>query len=1666
MDKSKLKKLLTTTSALIMVSGLSSTAMGALFKDNAGDLTVGDGQAVVNAVSVPGGTPNWTANDSLYLNGANNVVLGNVAGATVGTIDMNNNAQNVTVAINSSVGSIISTGGNPNDASLIIKDGKSLTLTTQAGLDAVAGAQVGGIYTGLGTIILGHANGGGATLNINSDATFAATSTIDGDAANRGVINVMAAKNVTFNGVIGGVQPIDQFNVAAGATANVNADASANTGFKLAGTGRLKVGNGITLTGVVVADGGAGNGVLEFLGAGVVTGKIGNAAAITELVASGAGAVDLQALSKAQTFTVAHAGADIQVSVNGATGNVNYTANGQVSLAAGSTLTGDLTTISNADANGTNGGKLVSAAASTVTGAIGTVGNRLDTVEVTGAGLLDLTAANGVHYARQFLFKNNAAIIQVAGGGSLTGNAVANVGGNGNIYFAGNGSFTGTLGTVNALAMVKSVGAGIVQISAGNHIVDEFQAADNASVFTFADGANITGKIDNATGAPNATIVNFLGSGSVSSTTGQTNGFSVVNLKGDANSVVKFGNTLQATNINIGNAVGAASGTLEMNDAGNIAGIVNFLDNTANGTGKIKISGNPGNHTIGKVVVAQVVTGSGEIEITSALTGRTITLGGQIGDSTVVDKYLKKLTVNSGAVSNTVTFDANSHQSHISEIAIGAGGNNGGAILNFTKAVGEYKIATISSAIAGKGVVKISHDTEFKNVDVGGNVGIKIGVGLPVNALEFNGDRVLIIPNGSEIYAQQLNAGANGNGTITFAGDATFSAVANTNSIKNINVNGAAKTVKILKDLKIDNGQIKIVDTATLEISGNIADNGAGNGVKIIGSAGANQGILKFTNTAAITLVQTRIGQGGNFLKTIEFAGGNVDISDANSTVAHNTNDFVFSGANAMKVTFNNATDVTLATFRNTNAVGITHTVVLGKTQAFNGAKLGDGAAGGNGLINFQLANGTDATLDGATTANGANFTTGAPGTGKLEFLGAGITVNSVGTDGNGLAKVTFTESGGIAAGTFATEVKVNTGKTATLGGRVKSDNLHLEDDLSKVIFADGAIVDSITKADAAGKGLVEFAGSGTLNQDISVSGGNKVAQVLFADDVAKTLTLNANITSGDVKMRKGIVKLAKDVTVIGTTVTAAATTFDLGSQKLNASTLAMSGTNNITFAATVNGNAVTGGQIVVSQGGGVLAYAAGTAINVLAQDAGSSRPTGGATRTFTLIANNTGTAVTGANALDVTKVKVDKLNPFTDWIAQIDANGGLVLVQEDNALEVLKNALGSAATQDQKDNLAALSAAATGTDAEKVVAMMSTLVNADGSEKVKGKVAETMDRLTTTTTVTDNIAGTGAAVSNALGARLDNLAGIQQTGTPVQTREVAAAETGISAGEESARYGVWATPFYNQTTQKARKGAAGYKGTTFGGSFGFDTRANDDLIIGAAVTVANSEMKHKNFKSGDKTKVGSMLFSIYGMQQMTDAWFVNGIATFGTNDVKNNERRVSGLTTYDTVRGNYTSMSFNGEVMFGYGVAMQQVSVTPMVGLRYSRVNDGGYTETGSTTGQNLKVNTKASNKMEAIAGARLSGGTFDVNGMNVTPEIHAFVNQDLIGKTSKPTITLAGAGNLATKSRKPIRTTFNVGAGVMANYGMMEYGAGYDADIADKRIGHTGTLKIRVNF
>lgn len=315
----------------------------------------------------------------------------------------------------------------------------------------------------------------------------------------------------------------------------------------------------------------------------------------------------------------------------------------------------------------------------------------------------------------------------------------------------------------------------------------------------------------------------------------------------------------------------------------------------------------------------------------------------------------------------------------------------------------------------------------------------------------------------------------------------------------------------------------------------------------------------------------------------------------------------------------------------------------------------------------------------------------------------------------------------------------------------------------------------------------------------------------------------------------------------------------------------------------------------------------------------------------------------------------------------------------------------------------------------------------------------------------------TNAAINNRMGAFSNH----PQPGVQLASQGV----SGVAAGEgDHTMYGAWVSPFYNQTTQKARGSRAGFKSSTYGATLGFDTQANADLTVGVAGTYAKSDVKHKNFKSGDKTKGDTFAFSIYGIQQLTNNCFLQGHAAYATTKMKNSEKRIA-ATTSETARSEFDVTSYNAELLAGFNYNMGEAIITPLVGASYTRINNSGYTETG-TTNQNLTVSSKATNKFDAVAGLR-GQMTTEMNGINITPEIHGFVRHDLVGKDSRTTAKLSGMVNsLTPKSAKAIKTTFNVGLGVNAVSGMYEYGAGYDLFAANKTIGHQGTLKVRVNF
>jgi hypothetical protein len=159
--KSKFRKVLATTSALAVIVGGASSAMGFDWQSNGGVLAkIADGQAVVGGVSVPGGQVNWTAGDNFNINAANNLDLGIIAGnhpVTVGTITVTQGGRTINVLEHSSAISVLNGG---NTALLVIADNMNFTLN-------------GTVMTGLGNITIGAGGGGTESLIINAGTELA-----------------------------------------------------------------------------------------------------------------------------------------------------------------------------------------------------------------------------------------------------------------------------------------------------------------------------------------------------------------------------------------------------------------------------------------------------------------------------------------------------------------------------------------------------------------------------------------------------------------------------------------------------------------------------------------------------------------------------------------------------------------------------------------------------------------------------------------------------------------------------------------------------------------------------------------------------------------------------------------------------------------------------------------------------------------------------------------------------------------------------------------------------------------------------------------------------------------------------------------------------------------------------------------------------------------------------------------------------------------------------------------------------------------------------------------------------------------------------------------------------------------------------------------------------
>ncbi|WP_425360672.1 autotransporter domain-containing protein [Candidatus Tisiphia endosymbiont of Ceraclea dissimilis] len=1047
---------------------------------------------------------------------------------------------------------------------------------------------------------------------------------------------------------------------------------------------------------------------------------------------------------------------------------------------------------------------------------------------------------------------------------------------------------------------------------------------------------------------------------------------------------------------------GNAKGTLALNSAGNV--------------------------TIESV---QIGTFGGNIDATKMADKKTLTIIGNIGTDPAIDDSmpLDKILLSG---QNLNLQPANGKSVNI----VGMEFNEKASTIGLKTAGVDYALGELKKA--NKAKIEISEDVSLLNTKTTGDDKLE--------EINFKGDKTLTLKGGMDITVGSITTHKDNQGKIVFAETGalkgnigTYSKIFNTLQV-NDSVEATTSGKAYVTNIALGDSSVLVVDN-DYKVK-NFA-------VKTDGS-----GILRFTNNGAATFEtktitapagRVRTPVGVKALAALELQGGNVTLKG---------NGFKFK-----KIAFSKDSTLILPNDMKLSGIEVESTAEKRPTirlaSAINQDEIISGQNIGSDAHPVNLEFTADTILDVKSQKAFIGVTTGVKEKGTVNYdLGKGVdgVVYGFGSKNYNLKLVNLKSKVTNYGDTFANNVVVHDNVYYAAGGTVDGAIQlgHTETDaggVASVEFRDNVIL----KADmtsVGAKNTIAFAGNAEISSKTFGTAKNAFETINFTGDETHTATLkSSDLHAKNINFGNENIKIAASkVALHGISQNNA--NIDLESNQLS---FEKSGTwgektsihTDLTEEGSF-GNIVLKDKVTVNSGLGIVVRISDKAD----LDKFSNKK-------FVLI-DGTNNLVLEGGAVNLVKDGLIKDRAYIDWIIKTEG---------DKLVFERKVDIKAGITEDMKKAGASDKYLANIDNFVKAKKFMNDISfiypdqeDQDDEEKqseCQKKRFAAMEKMESN----DNSKVTGqvAKVGEMFGAALRN-------------RMLKANAAAVSAGSDDTLMGAWAMPYYSQATQKKSGDDAGYGVKSFGGVVGFDTLVNDDLTIGAAVSFVKSDMKYKGDYAG-KTEIGTFMGSIYAAQSLPQNFFVQAVASLGSSKIKGTDPRIVSTKTHssgqETAKADYGTMSYGGEVLFGYNAKIADSALlTPMAGVRYTRFNDESYKETG-TTNQNKIVGERGINNIEAIIGAKVST-SIDTDGVVVTPELHAFVSQKLGGdKSGKVDVRLEGmTDSFITKSEKAAKTSFNVGLGVIAKAGVMEYGAGYDANLAKNYVAHQGTLKVRVNF
>ncbi|MCC8483221.1 MAG: autotransporter domain-containing protein [Rickettsia endosymbiont of Labidopullus appendiculatus] len=1115
-------------------------------------------------------------------------------------------------------------------------------------------------------------------------------------------------------------------------------------------------------------------------------------------------------------------------------------------------------------------------------------------------------------------------------------------------------------------------------------------------------------------------------------------------------------NFTDATTLNIrgannitGNVTFNAAGQLE----GSVGGTVIF-----NAAGRLKgdVGGGvtfaaAGAELEGDVGGAVIFNAAGRLEgnvgggVTFAVAGAelegNVTNGGVIfaADGNMTGNVVGGVTVNAGVGTvggtiDSVTFTGNGQLTANKGVAGDVDFNNraGTVTVADSKTIGgnikNGKDATL--VFAGTGEVK--EIKELKLLRVGaGNVKLLAG-NYGITEIQGNGTQTLTFADKFNLKGN-INKEAGGMAVnLIFEGSSTIDGIVGSDKSPVGKIQIKAGTVAFGDSINSKEG-IEIVKGATTQISKNFT-------VKSI----KGEGTVRFSNPQELILnIPIEVG-------TIEIAEGNIQ-----ATKKISAGNVLFSSSKEAILTLK---EESIISNIETTGNGI-HSLALNANLTIAAGNVGSES---NRLKEIKLLGNHTISIIGNKLYS--NISTANKNSGIVMFNSDdSVAHGNLGTNEFRLSEVTFDSDSTAGGDVYSKKITIKDKKTATFAGtekrtidvpgvprllkdfaystKIGSEEINAEGS-SKIQFKSGALVEAPING-----GEVILADNVWFKEKVT-----SAAPVTFAADKYAILEKDVKFASITANQAK-IMMLGEEQTITGD-LTAKDLTMDLGITKVKYGNTAKL-TGELKLRSFYDSSKLAGGNIEIQSNGKLdLSQLDKLVVTIAGQTDISKIPD---ETEYVLISSVDDNGI----SLDPSKVdlEINEQSSFVSWT--IDPNN-LTLHAKDIHKQVIEKDVieldeESAKTQDSD-------AASRLSDRAALLKQLNNVTDKDSDAyKYLGEIglmdkdnrALAMDKLLSGNTTNPISTELALMVSEA----------ISQVASQIASRSPVA-----SGDDDKVTYGLWGSPFYAVGHQEMRKGISGYRSKSVGGIFGFDGLINDDLLVGVAYSKIDTKMFHKDLKFGDKTNGTTNLFSLYGSYKFPSNFFAEAVASYGITDVKNAEGRIvlddNKKVTTGTAVAKYKSTSYSGQLLTGYNYQpSEKLTITPTIGLRYSQFMDDGHVQSG-TAWQNLTVKKTSYNKLEGILGLR-TATNIQLDQLLLIPELHGYVNYDFKGKSPKIDARLGGINEpLPTKSVKPAKVSFTVGTGLTMKSNMMEYGVTYNAHIADKYIGHQGSLKVKVNF